>query len=147
MTVLSRRRTLRLGVAAAAAVTAAPAMARPEVDSLVAEFTRGRAAQAEGLSLDLPPAADNPDAVPVAVKLDRRFTDSHWCEEILLIADRNPRPAVCRFRFERRMGMADVAIRIRLAESQTVMALARMSDGTVLIQSKPVTVTGGGCGL
>lgn len=144
---VTRRQTLTLGAAAVAALAAGPAFARPEVEALLADFTRGRTPRAEGLLLDVPLTADNPNAVPVAVKLAQRFTDSLWCEEMLVIADRNPRPAVCRFRFERRMGLADVAIRIRLAESQSVIALARMSDGTVLMQTRPVTVTGGGCGM
>jgi len=147
MIVLNRREALCLAAAAAATVAAGPALARPEVESLVADFARGRAPQAGGLTLDVPLTADNPNAVPLAVKLDRRFTDTLWCEEIMLLADHNPRPLVSRFRFERRMGMADVAIRIRLAESQTVTALARMNDGSVLMASREVTVAGGGCGF
>lgn len=143
---VTRRQTLTLG-AAAAVLAAGPAFARPEVEALMADFTKGRAPREGGLSLDVPLTADNPNAVPVAVKLDQRFTDSLWCEEMLVIADRNPRPAACRFRFERRMGLADVGVRIRLAESQSVIALARMNDGTVLMQAKPVTVAGGGCGM
>jgi sulfur-oxidizing protein SoxY len=144
---VTRRETLALGAAAAVALAARPALARAEVDALLKEFTGGRPTRGDGLSLDVPLTADNPNAVPVAVKLAERFSDSLWCEEILIIADRNPRPTVCRFRFERRMGLADVAIRVRLAESQSVIALARMSDGSVLMQSKPVTVAGGGCGM
>lgn len=147
MTILNRRGALRLVAVAAVAVTARPALARPEVESLIADFARGRTPQAGGLSLDVPLTADNPNAVPVAVKLDQRFTDTLWCEEMLLIADHNPRPLASRFRFERRMGMTDVAIRIRLAESQTVTALARMNDGRVLMASSQVTVAGGGCGF
>lgn len=43
------------------------------------------------------------------------------------------------------MGIADITARTRLAESQTVVALARVSDGEILVQRVAVTVTVGGC--
>lgn len=142
---LSRRDALRMGGVTIAALAASPALARTEVEALVADFTRGRQAEAAGLVLDIPLTAENANAVPVTISLDQRFSAASHCEEILLIAENNPRPMACRFKFSARMGMANVTTRIRLAESQTVIALARMSDGQILTQRKTVTVTVGGC--
>lgn len=144
---LTRRQTLRHAAFASAGLMSLPATARSEVDALVAAFAKGRRPQGGDLVLEAPLTADNANAVPVRARLPQAFTDDLWCEEILVIADRNPRPAACRFQFERRMGVADVSTRIRLAESQNVIALARMSDGRVLMQTSQVTVTGGGCGM
>lgn len=141
------RRNLLVGAASVLVALPTPSFARSDVEALVSAFAKGRQPVEGGLALDVPLTADNANAVPVGIKLQQRFTDSLWCEEILVIADRNPRPAACRFLFERAMGMADVATRIRLAESQNVIALARMSDGAVMMQTRPVTVTGGGCGM
>lgn len=90
-------------------------------------------------------AAENANAVPVALRLENGISEGRSCEEFLLIAERNPMPVACRFKFSPAMGVADVTTRIRLAESQTVVALARMSDGEVLVQRVAVTVTFGGC--
>ncbi len=142
---LSRRDALKMGGVTIAALAASPALARSEVEALVAKFTRGRQAEAAGLVLDIPLTAENANAVPVTISLDQRFSAASHCEEILLIAENNPRPVACRFKFSARMGMVNVTTRIRLAESQTVIALARMSDGQILSQRKTVTVTVGGC--
>lgn len=142
---LNRRDTLKLGGVAIAALAAGPAFARKEADALIAEFTRGKKPETAGFVLDIPLSAENASAVPVTLKLERNFSAASYCEEMLLIAEKNPHPTVCRFRFTKNMGMANVTSRIRLAESQTVVALARMSDGTVLVDRKAITVTIGGC--
>lgn len=41
----------------------------------------------------------------------------------------------------------EVAVRLRLIESQTIKALARMSDGSYLMTQRHITVTAGGCGM
>ncbi len=142
---LNRRDTLRLGGIAIAALAPSPAFARTEVEAIVADFARGRQIRGTGLVLDIPLAADNANAVPVGISLDQTMTATHYCEEILLIAENNPRPVACRFKLFPGMGLANVVTRIRLAESQNVTAIARINDGTVLMQRKAVTVTVGGC--
>jgi len=142
---LNRRNTLKLGGVAIAALAVSRAHALPGAEALVREFARGQPVREAGLILDIPAIAENANAVPVAVRLDQNFSAGRHCEEFLLIAEKNPRPAACRFKFLPSMGMASIATRIRLAESQTVIALARMSDGTVLSRRVEVTVTIGGC--
>ena len=145
MTHLSRRDTLKLGGITIAALAMAPSCARAETDALVKEFANGRTPRNAGLVLDIPLAAENANAVPVTLRLEDGVAKGRSCEEFLLIADRNPMPEACRFKFSPAMGMAHVTTRIRLAESQTVIALARMSDGEILAQRVAVTVTIGGC--
>jgi sulfur-oxidizing protein SoxY len=142
---LSRRDTLKLGGVAIAALAIAPARALAETEALIKEFAGGKTPKNAGLTLDIPVTAENANAVPVTIRLEDRFSGARSCEEFLLIAERNPMPEACRFRFSPATGMADVTTRIRLAESQTVVALARMSDGEILVHRVSVTVTVGGC--
>lgn len=142
---LSRRDTLKLGGVVIAALALAPARARAETEALIKEFARGKKPKSDGLVLDIPLAAENANAVPVTLRLENGIADGRSCKEFLLIAERNPMPEACRFKFSPAVGMADVTTRIRLAESQTVVAAARMSDGEVFVQRVAITVTIGGC--
>lgn len=141
---LSRRDTLKLGGITIAALAIVPSGARAEAEALVKEFARGKAPKEVGLILDMPLAAENANAVPVTLRLESGVSERN-CEEFLLIADHNPIPEVCRFKFSPAMGVADVTTRIRLAESQTIVAAARVSDGEVFVQRVAITVTIGGC--
>lgn len=134
------------------AARAQSSLAMPQPDSAVAdeiaaEFTGAAEPLAEGLALDLPALGDNPAAVPVRVHVTEAITDSSWCEEIIVIADLNPKPLACRFRFTADTGSADVAVRVRLIRSMPIRAYARMNDGRVLMARQDITVAAGGCGL
>ncbi|QXZ09565.1 thiosulfate oxidation carrier protein SoxY [Comamonas sp. Y33R10-2] len=156
------RRSLVLGAAATGATLALPAAAlaqakTPLVGALApnpAEFRRqvtlftGKSTpQTEGLLLDVPVLADNPSAVPVKVKVTLPITEQDWCEEIIVLADLNPLPLSCRMQFTAAAGTAEAAVRIRLSQSQTVHAMARMKSGKVLIAKQAVTVAASGCGM
>ena len=113
----------------------------------MSDFLAGVTATQEGLQLEVPALADNPSAVPVKARVMLPITDSHYCQEIILLAESNPSPLVCRFTFTPAMGTAEAAVRVRLSQTQTLHALARMSDGRVLLARQDVTVAGSGCGM
>lgn len=138
-----------LGPAAAQAqsTTAMPQIDSAEADRLAAEFAAGAEVLSQGLALDLPALGDNPAAVPVRVHVTEPITDASWCSEIIVIADLNPGPLACRFRFTAATGAADVTVRLRLIRSMPVRAYARMEDGRVLMARRDITVAPGGCGL
>lgn len=146
MGMLTRRRAMELGAALGCALVAGPALARQEVEEIVSAFTGGRTPEASGITLELPALADNANAVPVAVRLGEPMTEASFCEELVIIAEANPRPLAASFRFTPRVGVADVGTRLRLTETQHVRVLARMSDGRILGDRREVTITGGGCG-
>lgn len=153
-----QRRTL---IAAALALPAAGALAQaapePVADALAPNpqefqralqaFAQGRQPRQDGLQLDVPTLADNPGAVPVKVRVTLPITAQDWCEEIIVLADLNPEPLACRLLFTPAAGTAEAAVRVRLAQSQTVHALARMKSGTLLAASQAVTVIASGCGM
>lgn len=142
---LDRRNALKLGGIAIAALVVQPARARDDIRAVVEEFSQGQPTVPDGLVLDIPLTAENGNAVPVTIRLEPGFAAGATCEEIMLIAQSNPRPTVCRFVLSPQIGMTDITTRIRLAKSQKVTALARLSDGRVLMQHLAITVVAGGC--
>ena len=154
-----QRRTLMAASAAALAVPAALAQqSKAPLASVlapnpvafrktIADFSQGRKPQADGLLLDVPTLADNPAAVPVKVKVTLPISAQDWCEEIIVLAELNPLPLACRMQFTAATGTAEAAVRVRLSQSQTVHALARMKSGTLLAASQAVTVAASGCGM
>ncbi len=148
--VLDRREFLVASGAAVAALTALTtgALARETKDpaKLLKELTGG-AAPAEGkVTLKMPEIAENGATVPVEMSADSPMTDKDYCESITLIATKNPNVYVCTFKFTPDSGKAWVSTRIRLAQTQEVWALAKMSDGKFYIAKTTVKVTIGGCG-
>jgi sulfur-oxidizing protein SoxY len=65
--------------------------------------------------------------------------------EILVVADGNPRPRVATFHFSAMSGRAEATTRIRLAQTQNVIVIAKTGDGRVLTARRHVAVTIGGC--
>lgn len=145
MSRLTRRETLKIGGGLGMAVLAGPAFARTEADEIIADFTGGRTPAAEGIVLDVPVLAENARTVPVRVAIPEPMSEASWCEELIVVLERNPRPLASRFRFTPRIGVVDVSTRLRLAESQEVAVLARMSDGRLLGARRAVTVTDNSC--
>jgi len=65
---------------------------------------------------------------------------------VAIFADANPSPGVATFHFSELSGVAEATTRMRLAKTQNVIAVAKMKDGSVFMDSKEVKVTIGGCG-
>ena len=96
--------------------------------------------------IDLPEIAENGNTVPLTIEVDSPMTENDHVKALHVMTERNPDPEVATFYFTPRSGRAVVATRIRLAESQTVHAVAEMSDGSVFSAAREVEVTIGGCG-
>ncbi|MBH0237562.1 thiosulfate oxidation carrier protein SoxY [Methylobrevis albus] len=146
---MSRRETLALGATAAAfAAWPAPARARIEGPTLAEEIAAfaGAATPQEGsLVLEVEPAVEDGYNVPVRLAVEQSFGDGRFVTAMVLLAPENPLVRVATFHFTRLSGAADVTTRIRVARDQTLTALAKLSDGTVLTASRPIAVTVGGC--
>lgn len=118
-----------------------------ETQALVEAFLQGTEPLTKGISLDMPALGDNPAAVPIKVMFDIPIDEQNYCEELIILAEGNPKPLACSFTFTPLAGTTEVAVRLRLIESQTIKALARMSDGSYLMTQRHITVTAGGCGM
>ena len=145
---LSRRQALALGAGAlaAAGLGAAPALAKNDSDELIKKFAGGKEAVKGKVKLDLPEIAENGNTVPMNVAVESPMTEQSHVTELMIVADGNPRAGVVTFRFSPVSGVAEANTRIRLAETQNVIALAKMNDGSVFMDTKLVKVTIGGCG-
>lgn len=157
---MKRRHFVAGGVALGAALVVPAARAQskaaipPQLAPNPAEFRKtvadfvGRAKPLEtGLKLEVPVLADNPSAVPVHVSVTLPLSDQLYCKELIVLAEQNPSPLACRFQFTPFTGSAEAAARLRLSQTQVVHALARMSDGRVLVARQNVTVAASGCGM
>ena len=96
--------------------------------------------------LTVPEIAENGHSVSLRVSADSYTTDNTYVESIAVFADGNPNPEVITFNFSENSGEAFVATRMRLAQTQNVIAVAKLSDGSFFSDSKFVNVTIGGCG-
>jgi sulfur-oxidizing protein SoxY len=100
-----------------------------------------------GLTLDLPENVDNGDYVPVALSVDSPMTAENNVKAMHILSTANPRAPVATFRFTLLSGKARVTSRMRLAQTQDVVAVAELSDGSILLTRRKVDVKVGGCGI
>jgi sulfur-oxidizing protein SoxY len=97
------------------------------------------------IKLDLPPLVENGNAVPLSVSVESPMTADDHVQTIAIFNQKNPQPNVAAFHLGPRSGRASVSTRIRLADSQTVTAIAQMSDGSFWSDSADVVVTLAAC--
>ena len=145
----TRRQSLALAAAlavGAALPRAARADAKAEAAELIKRFADGKEPMKSAVTLDLPEIAENGNTVPLGVRIASPMTAQSYVTEALIIADGNPNAKTATLKFSPLSGKAEASLRIRLAQTQTVTALAKMNDGSVYMDQKVVKVTIGGCG-
>lgn len=103
------------------------------------------APQEGGITLRVPPVAENGGQVPVTVLVDSPQSAERHVTAIHLFATRNPTPGIASFRLGPALARAEIQTRIRIAENQVLVVLARMSDGTVQRATAEIRVATGGC--
>ena len=141
------------GVLAALAVVPVPAAAAlPAIPHWMRTLLRERLGTAdprEGrIELALPGRADTGLSVPLEVSVpDSPMTPEDHVTSVHVLTTRNPQPLVTDYWFTPRSGVARVAQRIRLAQSQYVFGFARMSDGSAWMTAKHVSVSLGACAV
>ncbi len=134
------------GVVAAGFVTLRPAQATPEsMTAAIRQVTGEAKVQPGKVKLDVPPLVENGSTVSLTVSVDGPMTAANYCKSIHVFNEKNPQPNVAAFHFGPRTGRARVSTRIRLADTQTVVAIARMSDGSLWSAKAEVIVTLAAC--
>ena len=118
----------------------------PTTDELIKAFTGGASVGEGKVSLTTPEIAENGNTVPIEVSVDSPMTSDDFASEVLILADGNPNPGVATFKFSSLSGEAEASTRIRLAKTQNIIAVAKMSDGSFFMTKNAVKVTIGGCG-
>ena len=133
-----------LGLGSVVAVTpvrATPAEMQAAIRTVVgsARITPGK------VKLDLPPLIENGNAVPLTVTVDSPMTEAQHVRAVHVFTEKNPQPNVASFRLGPRAGRAKVATRVRLADSQNVIAICELSDGTFWSDTASIVVTLAAC--
>lgn len=120
---------------------ATPEMMQEAVRSLIGEATvkKGK------VKLELPPLVENGNSVPCTVSVDNPMTPTDFVKAIHVFNEKNPQPNVISVRLGPRAGRATFSTRIRLADTQTVTAIAELSDGTCWSDDIYVIVTLAAC--
>ncbi len=149
MKTLSKREFLIVASGTAAATLLGlpnVALSASKSKARVAEFLGGATASEGGITLQMPEIAENGNTVPLSISIDGEATDKRYAESVLVLADGNPEPGVATFHFTPMSGDQEASTRMRLAKTQNVIAVAKMSDGSFIKTESLVKVTIGGCG-
>jgi len=127
-------------------LTVTPAAATPASMQAAIARIAGEAKITPGrVVLDIPPLVENPNTVSCSVTVDSPMTPQDYVKAIHVITEKNPQPNVISAHLSPRAGKAAISTRIRLAETQTVTAIAQMTDGTFWSHAVNVIITLGAC--
>jgi sulfur-oxidizing protein SoxY len=128
-----------------AAVAQAPAQPPAALQEAIRKAIGQAQVQTGKVTLDLPPLVENGNAVSLGVAVDSPMSAADHVKAIHLFTEKNPQPNVASFRLGPRAGRASVSTRIRLADSQEIIAIAEMSDGSFWSARTHVVVTLAAC--
>lgn len=123
------------------AAQATPAMLASAIRNLVGEAH----VQVGKVRLDIPPLVENGNTVPMTVSVDHPMTPDSFVKSIHVFNEKNPQPNVANFHLAPSAGRAQVTTRIRLADTQKVVAIAKLSDGSFWSATVDVIVTLAAC--
>jgi len=134
-------------IAAALAPVAARAQSAPPGDFAATEsaILAGRTPRDGGIAIEMPMLSENGNSVDLAVRVESPMTAADHVTAIHILAEKNPISRVASFTLSPRAGRAEVATRIRLATTQTILVLAETSQGQVQRASREVIVILGAC--
>lgn len=135
----TRRETLVLGAGGIAALAFTPAAVAATLEEAMASFTGGVTPADGGVEISGPELAENGSVVPVEVS-------APGAAELILLAPGNPLQLVATVKFGPMAGSQRLSTRIRLAQTQDVLAVAKMADGSFVQGMRTIKVTVGGCG-
>jgi sulfur-oxidizing protein SoxY len=141
---ITRRDALIL--AAAGAVLPTPSLAVPgQMEAAIRKVTGDAKVQKGKVTLDLPPLVENGNSVPMTVTVASPMTAESRVKAIHVFNEKNPQANVISVVLGPRAGKASISTRIRLADTQKIIAIAEMSDGTYWSDTQDVVVTLAAC--
>jgi sulfur-oxidizing protein SoxY len=147
----SRRQFLGLAggaavIGAVPTVTLRPAQATPAMLAAAIRTVVGAAVVHTGkIKLDIPPLVENGNTVPMTVSVSSAMTAEDHVRSIHVFNEKNPQPNIGNFYLGPQAGRAQISTRIRLADSQKIVAIAKLSDGSFWSATVDVVVTLAAC--
>jgi sulfur-oxidizing protein SoxY len=127
-------------------VTLRPAQATPATLAAAIRTVVGSAVVHTGkIKLDIPPLVENGNTVPMTVSVSSPMTAEDHVKSIHVFNEKNPQPNIGNFYLGPQSGRAQISTRIRLADSQKIVAIAKLSDGSFWSATVDVVVTLAAC--
>lgn len=123
-------------------LSASPVQVEDEIKKLFA----GRPMEEGKIKLDLPSIAESGLVVPLAFDVESPMTAADYVKRIVFFSEGNPNPVIAAYHFTPLIPKAAGQMRIRLAQTQNVVAVTEMSNGKLFRTQREVKVTIGGCG-
>ena len=111
----------------------------------IQEITGGKPIIDGKVKLVIPPLVENGNLVVLKLSVDSPMTANDYVKSVHVIAEGNPLPNIFTVHLTPRSGTANITTRVRLADSQTVWAIAHMSDGSFYRGSAETLVTLSAC--
>ncbi len=111
----------------------------------IAKFTGAKPVTKGRVRLEVPPLVDNGNTVAISVAVESPMTETDHVKAVGIFSERNPEPVILAVKLGPRAGHANLATRVRLADTQTLVAVAEMSNGTFWSGSAPTVVTIASC--
>ena len=102
--------------------------------------------ESDKIKLSVPEIAENGAVVPVKVKVESPMTEENYVKSIHILNTKNSNSRCADVMLTTKNAQAKFASRVKLSESQDVVAIVGLSDGTFMKAGKSVKVTIGGCG-
>jgi sulfur-oxidizing protein SoxY len=134
------------GIALACVVTTRSSRATPAAMADAIRKVVGEAPIRKGkVKIDVPPLVENGNTVPVTITVESPMTASDHVKSIHLFNEKNPQPNVIGAQLGPRAGKAALSTRIKLADAQTIVAVAQLSDGSFWSDEADVIVTIAAC--
>jgi sulfur-oxidizing protein SoxY len=134
------------GLGVVSVVALEPARATPAKMQAAMKKVLGEAPLRKGkVTLDVPPLIENGNTVPLTVSVESPMTAADHVKAIHVFNEKNPQPNVVSVHLGPRAGKASISTRIRLADSQKVIAVAEFSDGSFWSDEAEVVVTLAAC--
>ena len=121
--------------------SATPAMLEEAIRDVIGEANL----QTGKITLEVPPIVENGNTVPVTIIVDSPMSKADHVKAIHVFNEKNPQPHVISITLGPRAGKARIATRIKLADTQRIVGIAEMSDGSFWIGEANVIVTIAAC--
>jgi sulfur-oxidizing protein SoxY len=142
----TRRQFLAAAAGIGLALTVRPAKATPASMKQAIRQIIGEATVKPGkIKLDLPPLVENGNSVAMSVTVDSPMTAKDHVKAIHVFTEKNPQPNIISAQLGPRAGKAEIQTRVRLADTQSVVAICEMSDGSFWSDTVDVIITLGAC--
>ncbi|TYO61709.1 SoxY-related AACIE arm protein [Bradyrhizobium hipponense] len=147
----TRRRFLSLAGGVTAAGTIPIVVLRPlnatptMLNAAIRNFVGEAPIRTGKIKLDIPPLVENGNTVPMTVSVASPMTADDYVRSIHVFNEKNPQPNIGNFYLGPSSGRAQISTRIRLADSQKVVAIARLSDDTFWQAAAEIVVTLAAC--